>query len=275
MTVRATGLPETVHIIPLGHEIDRAVKPLMNKKVDRVHLLAISPEADIDPVMREKQVNYTRKVTDHLESVSIPVQFHPVEMFDVLDVLKNVSRIIVQEKTDGNNVYVNMSACGRKTSFAVTVAAMYHEVVSYYVAADGYATGENSGKEIDHGMSIVESGNIELLQQFQIMKPKDINVELLAELYRRKMNNTPYMKSDEIINFLHERKVHGFEIKPEEKRGLDKSKHRRALLNRISRSHLEELEGQKYIEKKKIGKEFSVRITPAGSHIACVSGLVK
>jgi len=268
------GLPETVHIIPLGHEIDRAIKPLINKKVDRVHLLAISPEAELDPVMKDKQMNYTRKVTAQLEALSIPVRFHPVEMFDVLDVLKNVSRIIVQEKANGNFVYVNMSACGRKTSFAVTVAAMYHEVVSYYVAADGYATGENSEKEIDHGMSIVESSNIELLQQFQIMKPKDINVELLAELYRRKMNDTPYMKSDEIITFLNGRKVHGFEVKPEDKRGLDKSKLRRSLLNRISRSHLEELEGQKYIEKKKVGKEFSVKITPAGSHIACVSGLV-
>jgi hypothetical protein len=106
--------------------------------------------------MKEKQMNYTRKVTAHLKALSIPVRFHPVEMYDVLDVLKNISQIIVQKKADGNNVLVNMSACGRKTSCAVTVAAMYHEVVSYYVAADKYATGENSGKETDHGMSIVE-----------------------------------------------------------------------------------------------------------------------
>lgn len=268
------GFPETVHLIPLGHEIDRAVKPLVNKKIDRVHLLAISPDAEIDPAMKEKQVNYTRKVTAHLEDLNIQVIFHSVNMFDVLDVLKIVSRIIVQEKEDGNNVYVNMSACGRKTSFAVTVAAMYHEVVSYYVSADSYATGENSGKEIDHGMSIVESGNIEFLQQFKIMKPKPINIELLAELYRRKTNEKPVMKSDEIIDFFNERNVRGFEEKPKDKHGLDKSKLRRALLNRINRSHLQELEDQKYIEKKMNGKEFSVSITPAGSHIACVSGLV-
>jgi len=275
MTTSRRGFPETVHIIPLGHEIDRAVKPLMNKKIDRVHLLAISPDAELDPAMKEKQMNYTRKVTAHLEDLSILVRFHPVKMFDVLDVLKNVSRIIIQEKADGNNVYVNMSACGRKTSFAVTVAAMYHEVESYYVSADGYATGENSGKEIDHGMSIVEKDNIEFLQQFKIMKPKPINIELLAELYRREMSKKPYMKSDEIIDFLNEKEARGFEVKPEDKHGFDKSKLRRALLNRINRSHLEELEGQKYIEKKKVGKEFCVKITPAGAHIACVSGLVQ
>lgn len=275
MNPLSSGLPENVHIIPIGHEIDRAVKPLMKYKADRVHLLAISPDADLDPVMKEKQVNYTHKVMSRLEEQKIPVQLHDVDMFDILDVMKKVSRIIFLEKERGNIVYVNMSACGRKTSFAVTVAAMYHEVVSYYVAASGYATGENSGMEADHGMSIVESGNIELLQQFRIMRPDETNIALLAELYRRKTKKMPDMKSEDIITFFNEQKVHGFGMKPEEKHGFERSKLQRKLLNRINRMHLEELEGQKYIEKKKTGKEFSVRITPAGSHIACISGLIQ
>ena len=275
METPRSGLPETVHIIPLGHEIDRAVKPLMKNKADRVHLLAISPDADLDPVMKEKQVNYTHEVTVRLEEKNIPVQFHGVDMFDILEVMKKVSRIIVIEKEKGNNIYVNMSACGRKTSFAVTVAAMYHEVVSYYVAASGYATGENSGMEADHGMSIVESGNIELLQQFRIMRPDETNIALLAELYHRKTKKMPDMKSDDIITFFNEQKVRGFEIKPNEKHGFERSKLQRKLLNRINRMHLEELENQQYIEKRRVGKEFYVKITDAGSHIACVSGIIK
>jgi hypothetical protein len=274
MNTLSSGLPENVHIIPIGHEIDRAVKPLMKYKADRVHLLAISPDADLDPVMKEKQVNHTHKVMSRLEEQKIPVQFHDVDMFDILDVMKKVSRIIVLEKERGNIVYVNMSACGRKTSFAVTIAAMFHDVAAYYVAADSYATGENSDMEEDHGMSIVESGNIELLQQFRIMRPDETNIALLAELYRRKTKKMPDMKSEDIITFFNEHKVRGFEIKPEEKHGFERSKLQRKLLNRINRMHLEELEGQKYIEKKKIGKEFSVKITDAGSHVACVSGLI-
>jgi len=268
------GLPENVHIIPLGHEIDRAVKPLLKNKADRVHLLAIPPDAELDPVMKEKQINYTHKVTARLEEQKIPVQFHAVDMFDTLDVMKKVSRIIVLEKERGNIVYVNMSACGRKTSFAVTIAAMFHDAAVYYVAADSYATGFNSIKEADHGMSIVESGNIEVLQQFRIMKPDDTDIALLAELYRRKTNNMPDMKSDDIIDFFNRMKVHGFNVKLEDKRGPEKSKLKRALLNRINRMHLEKLENQKYVEKKRIGKEFFVKITEAGSHIACVSGLI-
>ncbi|GAB6283932.1 MAG: DUF6293 family protein [Methanoregula sp.] len=246
----------------------------MKTKADRVHLLAIPPDAELDPVMKEKQMNYTQKVTARLEEHKIPVQFHAVDMFDTLDVMKKVSRIIVLEKERGNNVYVNMSACGRKTAFAVTIAAMFHDTTVYYVAADSYATGVNSIKEADHGMSIVESGNIEWLQQFRIMKPDDMDIALLAELYRRKRNNMPDMKSDDIIDFFSQKKVHGFNVKPEDKRGPERSKLKRALLNRINRMHLEKLESQKYIEKKKVGKEFVVKITEAGSHIACVSGLI-
>ena len=274
MNPLSSGLPENVHIIPIGHEIDRAVKPLMKYKADRVHLLAISTDADLDPVMKEKQVNHTHKVMSRLEEQKIPVQFHDVDMFDILDVMKKVSRIIVLEKERGNIVYVNMSACGRKTSFAVTIAAMFHDVAAYYVAADSYATGANSGMEADHGMSIVESGNIELLQQFRIMRPDETNIALLAELYRRKTKKMPNMRSDDIIDFFKRLKVRGFEVKPEEKHGFERSKLQRKLLNRINRMHLEGLETQKYIEKKRIGKEFLVKITDAGSHIACVSGLI-
>jgi hypothetical protein len=274
MKKKPSGLPENVHIIPLGHEIDRAVKPLIKTKADRVHLLAILPDAELDPVMKEKQVTYTREVTVRIEELNIPVQFHGVDMFDILEVMKKVSRIIVIEKEKGNNVYVNMSACGRKTSFAVTITSMFHDVPAYYVAADSYATGENSGKETDHGMSIVESGNIELLQQFRIMKPDETNIALLAELYRRKTKKMPDMKSEEIIDFFNRMKVHGFNVKPEEKRGLERSQLKRALLNRINRAHLDELETQEYIKKTRIGKEFFIKITNAGSHIACVSGLI-
>lgn len=270
----SSGLPENVHIIPLGHEIDRAVIPLLKNRADRVHLLAIPPESDLDPVMKELQGNYTHKVTARLEKQKIPVQFHPVDMFDILEVMKKVSRIIVLEKKCGNHIYVNMSACGRKTSFAVTIAAMFHDVTSYYVAADSYASGKNSSKESDHGMSVVESGNIELLQQFHIMRPDDANISLLVELYRRKTEGLPDMKSDDIIDFFNLMEVHGFKVTPEEKRGYERTKLKRTLLNRINRTYLERLEGQKYIERKRAGREFFVRITEAGAHMACVSGQI-
>jgi len=273
MTLSYHGFPETVHIIPLGHEIDRAVIPLMHNKADRVHLLAIPPEADLDPQMKEKQTNYTKKVIDRLEGCNIPVQFHPVAMFDILEVLKCVSRIIIQEKERGNRLFVNMSSCGRKSAFAVTIAAMFHEVDAYYVSADRYATGKNADKEAEHGMSIVESGNIEILQQFPIRKPDHPSIELLAVLYRRKLTNAPAMKSDDIIELFNELNIPGFENMPDRMQRMEKMKLKRSLLNRINRM-LKDLVEQKYILKYKMGREWVLEITTAGSHIACVSGLI-
>jgi len=43
------GLRDVVHIIPLGHEIDRAVAPFTKNKADRAYILAIPPDGGLDP----------------------------------------------------------------------------------------------------------------------------------------------------------------------------------------------------------------------------------
>jgi len=42
---RLPGLRETVHIIPLGHEIDRAVKPFTKTRADRAYVLTVPKDA--------------------------------------------------------------------------------------------------------------------------------------------------------------------------------------------------------------------------------------
>jgi hypothetical protein len=160
----AGGLRDVVHIIPLGHEIDRAVAPFTKNKADRAYILAVPPDADLDPGMVKKQHYFVGRVTERLQELGIAVTFVPVAMFEILDVLKVVSYLIRTEKEAGNDVYVNMSSCGRKTSVAVTLAAMVHEVPLYYVSADRYATGD--GEEFEHGLSIVENVRTEVFQQF-------------------------------------------------------------------------------------------------------------
>ena len=76
MNYPSSRLPENVHIIPLGHEIDRAVKPLLKNKADRVHLLAIPPDAELDPVMKEKQMNYTQVRQEAI--IWIANESHPI-----------------------------------------------------------------------------------------------------------------------------------------------------------------------------------------------------
>ncbi|MFY9404804.1 MAG: hypothetical protein WAP32_00990, partial [Candidatus Methanoculleus thermohydrogenotrophicum] len=53
-----------------------------------------------------------------------------------------------------------------------------------------------------------------------------------------------------------------------------RAKKKRALLNRMNRGYLKELEEQGYVERRWLGRNFSIQITKAGEHIACVSGWI-
>ncbi|MBP7410678.1 DUF6293 family protein [Methanoculleus sp. 10] len=267
------GLRDVVHIIPLGHEIDRAVAPFTKNKADRAYILAVPPDAGLDAGMVKKQHYFVGRVTERLQELGIAVTFVPVAMFDILDVLRVVSCLIRTEKEAGNAVYVNMSSCGRKTSVAVTLAAMVHEAVLYYVSADRYATAD--GEECEHGLSIVEDARTEVFQHFRIMMPRPENVRLLVELFRRQEAGAGGMTSEEIIGFFHDASVHGYErLHTAERDAYLRAGKKRALLNRTNRGYLKELEEQGYVERRWQGRNFSIRITKAGEHIACVSGLI-
>ncbi|MDD5419804.1 MAG: DUF6293 family protein [Methanomicrobiaceae archaeon] len=271
-----SGLQDMVHVIPLGHEIDRAVAPFIRNRADRAYILAVPPDAEHAVVMTRKQHYFVRKVTEKLEDLGIATKYVPVDMFDFLQVLTVVSYIVRTEKEAGNTVYVNMSSCGRKTSVAVTLAAMVHEVGLYYVNADRYATGGGQ-EECEHGLSVIETVRTEQFQNFRIMMPKEDNVKLLVELYRKKEQGPNGMESEEIIEFFHRERVHGYEeenLHTRERDAYRRGRKKRALLNRTNRGFLRELEEQGYVERTWRGRQFSIRITKAGEHIACVSGLI-
>ena len=196
-------------------------------------------------------------------------------MFDILDVLRVVSSLIVREKRQGNDVLINMSACGRMTSVPVTMAAMVHGVTAYYVHADRYATGDDAAFEADHGLSIVETGRVEPLYNFSIMMPDAECQLLLCELYRRGQG----MTSEDLLDFCHMKGFEGYDKLPPEKKNksgeYSSGPKNRELLNRTNRKYLHKLEAAGYITRIWSGRRFSVHITDAGRYIACVSGLLE
>jgi hypothetical protein len=270
---RADGLNERVHLIPLGHEIDRAVKPFNTYRAERAYVIVVPDNADLDEQMLEKQRHYTKRVCEGLLAAGVRPEVAYCNMFDILDVLRVVSSLIVKEKRQGNDVLINMSACGRMTSVAVTMVAMVHGVTAYYVHADRYATGDDAVLEADHGLSIVETGRVEPLYNFSIMMPDAECQVLLCELYRRGEG----MTSEDLFTFFHEKGVEGYKFLPEKEDksgGYVSSSLNRELLNRTNRKYLHKLEAAGYITRIWSGRHFSVHITDAGRYIACVSGLL-
>ncbi len=93
-------MEEIVHIIPLGHEIDRAVKPFEKYKANRVHILSVLQTfKKYSLEMVEEQKYFTDTVADRLRSFGIGITIHTLDMFNVLEVIKKISNIIYKEKT--------------------------------------------------------------------------------------------------------------------------------------------------------------------------------
>ncbi len=263
------GFEESVHIVPLGYEFDRAVQPFYRTKVDRIWLVTIDPEKDTGPdaaAKNEKQAYFDLKVADALRSMGIGVTIVRVDMFDVLEVLRCISGLIVREKDQGNRVFVNMSACGRLTSVAATLAAMAHRVTAYYVRADGYA--ESREAETEHGLSICRGARIRSLEGFRIALPDPVSGLILVEL----AGSAKGMSADDILTLLRERQVEGFGV---DYRCLEYPARRRqqsTYLMRLNKGILSRLERDGHIVRKRAGRYTIIEITESGRYLAAISG---
>jgi len=59
---QGTGLEKIVHILPLGHEIDRAVIPFLDSMPNRIYILAVINNPDLNQDMIERQRYFVKQV---------------------------------------------------------------------------------------------------------------------------------------------------------------------------------------------------------------------
>jgi len=274
------GLPKNIHVVPIGHEIDRAVRPFDHTSADKVYVLAVTDRKKYAKEMIDQQEHFTRRVTEGLEERRIATQVIAADLFDVLTTMQHISYIIRQERDDGNNVHVNISACGRLTSIATAFAAMAVSrdfedeekipVRVYYVHADRYS--ETKEERLQHGLSICTGEKITKFENFQIVMPDPVSTDLLAYL----MEKRDGIETDELFDFLRERKVEEFEKdfrSPE--RDFEKRRVQSKYLMMANNRYLNKLQRQGYITVKKQRLNKIISITPAGRHIASISGRIQ
>ena len=257
---------EIIHVIPLGWEIDRAVKPFERYKANRVYLLSVLKSERLESRMVERQRYFTGVVKEKLERRGIEVLVQNVDTFDLLDVMGTVSRIILDEKSKGNQVYVNVSGAGRLTSVGVALAAMAHGAKCYYVVADSYS--KNPSEENEHGLSICEQLEMHPLPNFNLLLPKRDGIIVLVGLCR---SGRP-MKTKEILNLLKAEGVEGFA----HDRGyeqLDRSEMINYLM-KLNNRILKNLKEDGYITRERRGRHNLVKITQVGKYVAHISGLL-
>ena len=270
------GLAKSVHIIPLGHEYDRAIAPFRKSGVDRVHLLTIQALDDHEPAMFEKQQAYSHKVEAFLQDRDIEVNVVAVDLFDIHAVMNAVARLVKQERDAGNTVFVNMSACGRLTSVGATLAGMAHDATVYYVHADGYA--RTPEEEEEHGLSLCTTDRVERLCNFRFALPSDDEMQLLVELYRREVSlsetdTDPRMESEDLRNLEHHPHLSAVRKYTRRLKDKDKQKESMYFLTWLNKVFLEKLLRNKYIEKKRENRrEWRIGLTESGRYLAANYG---
>jgi hypothetical protein len=258
---------EIVHIVPLGWEIDRAVKPFEKHKANRIYLLSALQSDELEEHMLERQRYFTENVKTRLEERGIEqIVSRNMNPFRLLDVMGMVSQIILEEQKRGSHVYVNISAAGRLTSLGAGLAAMAHGVKSYYVVADGYS--QNRDEENAHGLSICRQLKMQQLPNFNILLPKRESLIVLAELTKV---GRP-MKPKQLLRVLNTAGVNGFQYEGHYdtlERGAQSN-----LLMKLNNRILRNLQEDEYIERERQGRFNMVKITVAGRHVAHISGLL-
>jgi hypothetical protein len=263
---------ENVHIIPLGFEIDRAVKPFERFKANRVYILTTT-DPKYPQEMNKKQEYFIAAVKNRLEEKAIEVIVKKdVDIFKMLPVMKSVSELVLDEKGKGNDVYVNMSAAGRLTSLGASLAAMAHNAKVYYVHADRYSS--TPEEESQHGLSICDKLDPELLENFQIKFPDRMGRIVLVKLCKQGKK----MRTDEILKLLIAKGIELFVDVDKQNlsiRGAMEKKRRdqqKNLVN-LNKAILSKLEKNGYITREKLGRLNYIDITESGKYIAHILGL--
>lgn len=266
MVVEGGG--KQVHIIPLGYEFDRAVRPFDENYIDRVHLITMDEiekySSPNERVLTNKQRHYDNLVIKYIENLGIEIVVHRVDMFEILPVMALISRIIKDEILQNNRVSVNMSACGRLTSFAVTQAAMAHQVKLYYVRADAYS--QNQEETELHGLSICNSCRIWDLENFRFDLPSGLDRFILLKL---SLNPDGLSGEDLLYSIINER-TNGYETKFWELPMRERRRCQSNYLTKLRKGPIERLIKAGYINKTRIGRQMILHITSSGKYVSCV-----
>jgi hypothetical protein len=283
-----TGIEEIVHIIPLGHEFERAIRPFDTAKANRVYLIVDSGAgssngtSDRDICMQELQEHYTQMVTDHLmKEKQIDVIVRKTMTFDLTAFLKELSSIIYTELAKGSRVHINMSGSGRLAAVAATLAGMAHGIDVYYVHSERFAEDngvfDDTNERYRCGVSICKKNIVTNFTNFQFVMADEVETLILQKLYNEK--NRSGVSSSELVKVLEENRVEGFESTQDEYSKVRKYQDKNTRndmsrkLMKLNHSILKGMiDDKKYITKEKSGRKMLFTITPSGEYALHLSG---
>ncbi|MDD4363868.1 MAG: DUF6293 family protein, partial [Atribacterota bacterium] len=260
------GIAEIVHIIPLGHEYDRAIRPFDSAIANRVYLIvdtgdgSSSGQSKRDQSMNGIQKrNYTPRVKAYLEGKNIDVRVVETLTFDLESLLTTMTSIIRLEQEVGSQILINMSSSGRLGAVGASIAGMVYGVPTYYVHSDYFS--KDSAREM-HGLSVCDTNHVSFLPDFKFTSPNSTEALVLKVLYdtKKKASVVNTISSKEIVAYLEMHGADGFVTKDEEMKN-DKRVIESRKLMRLSTILKKLSDDDKYIIGEKSGRKMLYYIT--------------
>ena len=266
-------MTETVHIVPVAREIDRATLPFLptDSRPALLHahrILLVRAEGDASRRVAEKIERAVRR--------SALVEHHVIEEgtrepeTDFEQILGRIAYLCVRELNKGHHVHINLSSGTKLFALAAGLAGMAHlrpgRGSLYYVRPSGYLVSEAEFEE--HGIS---KGvlDVEEVQVLPLMLPAPLQQRILCLLKTWPQGVAGYR---EIIEFLAAVPGSGYET-PAGRTLRRVRAWNNAVTTRMVRSVLHPLQAEGLLELRDVGRQRAAKLTRRGSLYASLVGL--
>lgn len=174
-------VPNRVHVVPVGYEYKRIVKPAEKFRADIVVLIGHEKDPEGSP-----GEEHLKKAIETLDEQGIDIEARECNIFDLYSSMGVIAESIAEHEDD--EVFVNVSTGSKVTAIAGMIASMVLKSTPYYVRANNY---QNDPSEITEYTE---------LPTYPIDAPDAEQVDVLQFIERFSEQQGPPTKGD-IIHF--------------------------------------------------------------------------
>jgi hypothetical protein len=160
-----------VHICPVGFEVDRVLKPLLDPRADKVWLV-VKKSSAVNPDLAN---SYIRAIKEELAKEKIEYFETSCDINDLDDILRTLGDIFKKEKN--NEIFINVSSGNKVMAIAGMMACMMWEGTPYYVIPERY---NPITEPMTFGMK-----RLIVLPSYKIDKPPEVVLECISLLSKR------------------------------------------------------------------------------------------
>ena len=178
------------HVVPVGFDYDRLIAPLVRDKVDVDRAVLLEGPRGSSEVARKLREDFVSLFDAETRTVEIE------DVYDYDDVFASAYSVLRDERDEGNEVRINVSAMPRPVSFAFTNAAQHvvvedeearGSILAYYTAPERYLETELA-EEVD-----------ELVRLMRRLKDEGLTDSVERELDER------YSRANDLLREFEER----------------------------------------------------------------------